>query len=102
MVHRRPFSTTSLSDVDCTINFAREKSWGDRVAVISTAPLDPWMGYVWEVEEDDEDAEKKGGGKNKRKRKREKKISVDRMKRPIIRGSLYKDISYGRRQPRRQ
>ena len=102
MVHRRPFSTTSLSDVDCTINFAREKSWGDRVAVISTAPLDPWMGYVWEVEEDDDDADKKGGGKIKRKRKREKKIYVDRMERSIMWGSLYKDISNGRQRPRRQ
>ena len=39
VVRRPPFSTASLSDVDCTVDFARETSKGDRVAVIATAPL---------------------------------------------------------------
>ena len=51
MVCRRPFFTASLFNVDCTVNFAIETSWGDIVAVIATVPLDPWMVYVWEVEE---------------------------------------------------
>ena len=96
-----PLSTAFLSDMDCTANFAIEMSQGDRFAVITTAPLDPWMGYVWEVEEDDNDADKKGVMKKKRKmkRKREKKISADRMKKPIMQGSLYKDISNRQRLP---
>ena len=39
MVRRFPFSTVSLSNLDCTVNFVRETSWGDRVADIATVPL---------------------------------------------------------------
>ena len=53
------------------------------------------MGYVWEVEEDNNAADKKGDGMKKRKRNRKNNISADRMERPIMRGSLYKDISKG-------
>ena len=95
VVRNLPFSTASLSDVDCTVDFDIETSQGDRFAVIATAPLDPWMGYVWEVEEDDDAADKNVNGTKKRKMKRKKNISADSMERPIMRGSLYKDISNG-------
>ena len=39
MVRRPPLSTTSLSDVDCTVEFMRETTRGDKVAVIATAFL---------------------------------------------------------------
>ena len=39
VVRRPPFSTTSLSYVYCTIDFAWETSSGDRVAVIATTAL---------------------------------------------------------------
>ena len=74
MVHFPPFSTASLSDVDCTIDFAREKSRGDRVAVIATAPLDPWIGYVWEVEEDNNDADKRAMGRKRGKGRRKRRF----------------------------
>ena len=53
-----PLSTASISDVEYTVNFVRETLWGERVAVITTAPLAPWMIYIWEVEEDNDAAEK--------------------------------------------
>ena len=34
-----PFSTTYLYAMDCTVDFARETSRGDRVSVIATVPL---------------------------------------------------------------
>ena len=39
VVRRRTFSTTSLSDVDYTVDFARESSRGDIVAVITASPF---------------------------------------------------------------
>ena len=39
MVRRPPFSTASLSNVYCTVNFARKTSRGGIVAVIATASL---------------------------------------------------------------
>lgn len=56
-----------------------------------------WVGYAWEVKEDDNAADEKGDGtkKRKKKRKRENNISAGRMKRPIMQGSPYKEISNG-------
>ena len=99
MVILTPFNTASLSNVDCTVNFARETLLGTESRQSSPQPLDPWMGYVWEVEEDDNASEEKGDGTKERKRKREKMISADRMERPIIIVSLHKDISNGRPRP---
>ena len=39
MLHCSSFSTASLSNMNCTVDFARETSRGDRVAVIATAPF---------------------------------------------------------------
>ena len=39
MVRHIPFSTASLSNVDCTTNFARDMSRGERVLSIATTPL---------------------------------------------------------------
>ena len=97
MVHRPLFPTASLSDMDCTVNFKRETSCGDRVAVIATVPLSPWMGYVWEIKEDGNADNEKGNRTKNRKRRRKKKISTDRMDWPIMWGSLNKEISNERR-----
>ena len=88
VIRRPPFSTACLSNVNCTIEFARETLRGDRVAVIATAPSAPWMRYVWEVKEEDDAADENGDGKKKRKRKRGKRISTDRMESPIMWGSI--------------
>ena len=39
VVRRTPFSTTYLSNVDCTVDFARETLQSDRFAVITTTLL---------------------------------------------------------------
>ena len=39
VLFRTPLSTASLSDVYCTVDFARETSQGYIAAVISTSPL---------------------------------------------------------------
>ena len=57
------------------------------------------MGYVWEVKEDGDATDEKGYGTKKKKRKRKRNISADRMERPIMQGSLYKDISNRQRRP---
>ena len=95
VVRSPPFSTASLFDVNCTVDFARDTSRGDRVVVISTAPLALWMGYVWEVKDAGDATDEKGYGAKKKKRKRKRNISADRMERPIMQGSLYKYISNG-------
>ena len=65
----RPYLTWTILS-----NSQEIRRGGGRVAVISTAPLAPCMGYVWEVEENDDAADKKGDGTKKRKRKREKRF----------------------------
>ena len=51
MVRHTPFSTASLPEVDCTVNFARETLRGDRAAVISIVPLtkeEDWKNFCGE------------------------------------------------------
>ena len=97
-----PFSTTSLSDVDYTVEFARDTPrWGQ-----SCSHLHRTLGSVYGIclggRREWRCCWQKGRWDKEKEEEEGKKISADRMERPIMRRYLYKDISNGRQWPGQQ